>query len=62
MLKNTNSTDFEKAIIAGHYIFSTEEFIEIKKIALKKIINLDYFLKQKIKECIYKYLYAFNSI
>ena len=54
--------DFEKAIIAGHYIFSTAEFIEIKNIALKKIINLDHILKQKIKECIYKYLYAFNSI
>ena len=45
MRKNSNADDFKKSIIAGHYIFSDEQFIELKKKyskeLKKKSIDLD---------------------
>ena len=60
MLKNTNANNTDRAIIAGHYVFSSNEFIEIKEKALKKIDNLEVFLKNKVKESISRYMNAFN--
>jgi hypothetical protein len=60
MLKDSNADDTKKAIIAGHYIFSSEEFISLKVEASKRINNLDQFLKNNVKESIYRYLKAFN--
>ena len=60
MLKNTDASDMDRAIIAGHYVFSSNEFIEIKAKALKKIDNLEVFLKNKVKESIFRYMNAFN--
>jgi len=60
MLKNTDASDTDRAIIAGHYVFSSNEFIEIKEKALKKIDNLEVFLKNKVKESIFRYMNAFN--
>ena len=60
MLKNTDASDTDRAIIAGHYVFSSNEFIEIKAKALKKIDNLEVFLKNKVKESIFRYMNAFN--
>lgn len=60
MLNNTNASDTEKAIIAGHYVFSSESFIEMKKEAVKRINNLDFLLKERVKSSIYKYMKAFN--
>jgi len=60
MLKDTDASDFDRAIIAGHYVFSTNEFIEIKAKASAKINNLDEYLKNKVKESIFRYMSAFN--
>ena len=66
LLPNSKSSELEKAIISGHYIFSKEEFLEIKekaKIDLqKKGVDLDSLLKISIKESILKYLYSFKLI
>ena len=60
MMKNTDANDTDRAIIAGHYVFSSNEFIELKAKALKKIDNLEDFLKKKVKESIFRYMNAFN--
>ena len=60
MLKDTDANDTDRAIIAGHYIFSSNEFIELKAKASGKIDNLDEFLKSKVKESILRYMNAFN--
>jgi hypothetical protein len=60
MLKNTNANNTDRAIIAGHYVFSSNEFIKLKAKALKKIDNLEDFLKKKVKESIFRYMNAFN--
>tara|TARA_B100000989_G_scaffold298883_1_gene290727 strand:+ start:14770 stop:15936 length:1167 start_codon:yes stop_codon:yes gene_type:complete len=66
MLKDTKASDLEKAIIAGHYIFSSQDFKELRKKIIdalnKKDINLDEFLKEKIKKSISRYLVNFNLI
>ena len=60
MIKNTDANDTDRAIIAGHYVFSSNEFIKLKAKALKKIDNLEDFLKNKVKESIFRYMNAFN--
>jgi tagatose-1,6-bisphosphate aldolase non-catalytic subunit AgaZ/GatZ len=60
MLKDTDANDTDRAIIAGHYIFSSNEFIELKAKASSRIDNLDGFLKSKVKESIFRYMNAFN--
>ena len=60
MLKDTDANDTDRAIVAGHYIFSSNEFIELKARASGKIDNLDRFLKNKVKESIFRYMKAFN--
>ena len=60
MLKDTDASDIDRAIIAGHYIFSSNEFIELKAKASSKIDNLDGFLKSKVKESIFRCMNAFN--
>ena len=66
MTKDSKATDYEKAIISGHYIFSEKKFIEIKEkltiILKKKNKNLDKILKKEIKDSILRYLYNFNLI
>ena len=60
MLKDTGANDIDRAIIAGHYIFSSNEFIELKAKASSKIDNLDGLLKSKVKRSIFRYMNAFN--
>ena len=57
-------SDFDKAIISGHYIFSDPKFIEIKKQAQSKLknVNIDNILKKEIKNCIKRYLKSFELI
>lgn len=63
MLENSTATDYDKASIAGHYIFCHPEFIEIKKTAEEALkINIDDYLKNEVKKAIYRYLYNFNLI
>jgi tagatose-1,6-bisphosphate aldolase non-catalytic subunit AgaZ/GatZ len=60
MLKDTDANDTDRAIIAGHYILSSNEFIELKAKASSKINNLDSLLKSKVKGSIFRYMNAFN--
>lgn len=64
MLDNSRATDRERAIIAGHYVFSNPECIELKKEAsrelLAKGIDLNQYLKQRVKESILRYLRNFR--
>jgi hypothetical protein len=60
MLNHTTANDFDRSIIAGHYIFSTDECLEIKASARKKIKNLDLHLKNEVKISIFRYMKAFN--
>jgi hypothetical protein len=65
MLANSNLTKKEKSIIAGHYILSTNEFIDFKKKILGQINNkndFDNFIKKNIKNSILKYLRCLNLI
>ena len=64
MLPNSTASVREKAIISGHYIFSTPECIELKKEASlnlgKKGIDLDARLCEQIKKSIFRYIYNFR--
>ena len=64
MLPGTKAGEMEKAVIAGHYVFSDPEFDEIKshaKSALKKHnIDLDEYLKSRVKKSIMRYLINFR--
>ena len=60
MLPNTAASDRDRSIIAGHYIFSTPECLELKKDVSqhlkKKKIDLDTYLCDKVKKSIFRYL------
>lgn len=60
MLKDTKSSDIDRAIIAGHYTFSSDEFLQFKAEAKSRIEGLDNYLKDKVKESIFRYMKAFN--
>ena len=66
MLKDSLATDYERAIIAGHYVFATEECMELKehaRIELRKNkIDLDEFLKEEVKKAIMRYLKNFRLV
>jgi len=66
MLKDTKATDRDRSIIAGHYVFSKPEFLEIKVRAIKKLkakgINLDEYLKAQVKLSIMRYLRNFRLV
>ena len=60
MLKDTSANYTDRAIIAGHYIFSSDEFIALKTEASNKIPGLNKYLKSKVKDSILRYINAFN--
>jgi len=60
MLNDTNASDYDRAIIAGHYVFSSDECVALKKEARGRIKGLDEYLKNKVKESIFRYMHAFN--
>lgn len=66
MLKDSKASDFEKAIICGHYIFSNKEIILLKERIQENLymknIDLDSYLKRLIKESMMKYLILFRMI
>lgn len=66
MLPESKAGEMEKAVIAGHYVFSEPEFGEIKKCAEKELqnhsIDLDEYLKTKVKESIMRYLKNFRLV
>ena len=66
MIDDTVASDRERSIIAGHYVFSTEQFKSIKKeaseVLLQKDINIDDFMKNRIKQSIVRYLKNFRLL
>jgi len=60
MLKNTDASDWDRAVIAGHYVFSSDEFIKLRTEASNTITNLNCIIKNKVKESILRYIKAFN--
>ena len=53
----------DKAIIAGHYIFSNDKFLILKDKAQKKInIDIDTYLKEQVKENILQYIEYFEIL
>ena len=62
MLPNTANGKVGKAIIAGHYVFSKPEMLEIKKKAQSSIkeMNIDDYLKQEVKDSIIRYMKCFR--
>ncbi len=60
MTNNTSASDVNKSIIAGHYVFSSDECINLKKEANQRIKGLDEFLKNQVKSSIFRYMKAFN--
>ena len=66
LLDLSQTSDREKSIIAGHYVFSTPKCRDLKKEAsqelIKKGIDLDKFLKESIKKSIIRYLRNFRLI
>lgn len=64
MLEDTKATNKEKAIIAGHYVFATEEVAEIKKEAQSflKGVDVDNYLKNSVKESIMRYVRGFRLV
>ena len=66
MLLESTATDRDRAVIAGHYVFSTPEFGEIKaRIETQcaaKGLNLDGSIKDYLKVLIGRYLYGFGLV
>lgn len=66
MSPQTNATDHQRAVIAGHYVFSDPPFIDIKE-ELKANINgrmssVDAYLADEIKKNIMRYLRSFRLL
>ena len=62
MINATSASDKDRAIISGHYVFSTAECLELKNQARFHIKDLDTQLKNKVKESIFRYMKAFNLV
>lgn len=66
MAKDTSASDRDRAVIAGHYVFATPEFREIKaqaKLAMDSAgPDLDHFLKLKVKAAMFRYARRFNLV
>ena len=66
MLTNTDANMEERAIIAGHYVFSSEAFLQLYSSASKDLkikgIDLQASLKHKVKESILNYLKNLNML
>ncbi len=66
MVDNTSASDRDRAIIAGHYVFSLPEVIDLKKQAAADLVSLgvdlDIYLKERIKTGIMRYLRNFRLI
>lgn len=60
MIKNSKATDYEKSIIAGHYVFSLPECIKIfndsKSILEKKNIAFNNYIRSDVKKGIMRYV------
>ena len=59
MKENSKANKIDKALIAGHYIFSNDEFLDIFKetenFLKKKKININKDIKKELKKSISRY-------
>ena len=64
MVPETSCTETQKAIIAGHYVFSDERFLEIKRKAQSSLsdTDIDDWLRHNIKQNIMRYLKNFHLV
>ena len=66
MVPATTASDFDRAVIAAHYVFSHPEVGEAKARAASELrrkgIDLEAFARQAVEVCIEKYLRAFRLI
>jgi hypothetical protein len=66
MLTDTRATDRDRSIIAGHYVFSEPECVELKAEAGRKLahkgIELEQHLKHQVKKSILRYLRHFRLV
>lgn len=64
MLPDSNATDRDRALISGHYVFAKPEVTEIKKKAQSRLknVNIDEYLKEKVRDSIMRYLRNFRLL
>jgi tagatose-1,6-bisphosphate aldolase non-catalytic subunit AgaZ/GatZ len=66
MLDGSRASDRERALIAGHYVFSTPQCKEIKAEAARELaarnIDLNDYLKTQVKQSILRYLRSFRLV
>ena len=66
MLPDSRASVRERAVIAGHYVFSEPAFQELKERAQRDLdaagLDLDHLLKARIKEQILRYLVGFRLV
>jgi hypothetical protein len=66
MLPQSKAGKTEKAIISGHYVFSSKEFMELKEAAKSRLqehkIDLEEHLKSRVKESIMRYMKNFRLV
>lgn len=65
MVENSAASDRERAVIAGHYVFSTPAFEEIKAdavVALGASFDLDAYLRDSVKAAIMRYMRPFRLV
>ena len=66
MLENTKATDRDRSMIAGHYVFSHPEIMELKIEAASELkskgIILEKYLKLEVKKSIFRYLHNFRIV
>lgn len=66
MIENTRATDRDRSIIAGHYVFSKPECVELKAEASRHLklkgVDLNDYLKQEVKQGILRYLRNFRLV
>jgi len=66
MIESSSASDRERAIISGHYVFSSPECHELKAKASKKLasngLDLNDHLKQQVKVSILRYLRNFRLV
>jgi hypothetical protein len=66
ILDKSETTDRDKAIISGHYVFSNPTFLEIKSRAERELskrnIRLNSFLRTVVRNSIYRYVRNFRLV
>ncbi|WOJ89512.1 class II D-tagatose-bisphosphate aldolase, non-catalytic subunit [Methylocapsa polymorpha] len=64
MLPDTTASDRDRAIIAGHYVFSTDTFQELKSAIERDLrahgVELDQYLREQVKVPLLRHLKAFR--